>query len=176
MQREPYKATDAQQNVRSASHIFARHGTFILTVIRSKVQNPTVVEDLYQDFFLMLVANPIPQDVKNIKGSCQGTIEIHITDALRRRGIYRKHLHHYPGIDARPAPDHDAELPHEEIDNLFHLIDQKLPPAHARALNLKYKKHMNLRQIAEKMDVEKKSVIKYISSGLRKVRSMAEVK
>ena len=85
------------ENVDKAYKVFAEHGNFIRAVIRSQVKNEAQAEDIFQDFFLALVAKPIPPDVKDLKSYLYKAINNDIVDAVRRMESYRSFAYKYRG-------------------------------------------------------------------------------
>ena len=47
------------ENITAAARIYEEHGDFIYSVIRYQVTDESLVDDLFQDFFLALIANPL---------------------------------------------------------------------------------------------------------------------
>lgn len=68
MLSEDVKTDIPPENVKSADQIFKEYGDFIYRTIRYKVKDKASVDDLYQDFFLSIALNPIPDGTKDIKG------------------------------------------------------------------------------------------------------------
>jgi RNA polymerase sigma factor (sigma-70 family) len=152
--------------------IFAEYGEFILSVIQAKVQDSEVVDDLFQDFFLALVRRPLPDDLKNIKAYLYRAIINDIIDYTRRTK-YRKLETSYDELQGSIATDTSAESDlsnKEEAGKIYNLIDRKLPSSESTAVRLRYKENQNISEIAECMNITKRSVARYVSSGLRTIR------
>ena len=73
-----------RNNLDLTSKVFAEHGDFIHVVIRSQVKNEAQADDIFQDFFLSLVYNPVPKGVKNMKSYLYRAIINDVVDAVRR--------------------------------------------------------------------------------------------
>jgi RNA polymerase sigma-70 factor (ECF subfamily) len=152
--------------------IFAEYGEFILSVIQAKVQDSEVVDDLFQDFFLSLVRRPLPDDIKNIKAYLYRSIINDIIDYTRRTK-YRKLETSYDELQGNIATDASAENDlsnKEQVGKIYHLIDQKLPSSESTAVKLRYKENQNISEISKRMNITKRSVARYVSSGLRTIR------
>jgi len=67
-----------------AGEIFSLHGDFIRSVIRYRVKDETLVDDVFQDFFLSLAANPLPPDVRNVKNYLYRAIINNSFNAVKR--------------------------------------------------------------------------------------------
>ena len=132
--------------VNAATAIFAQHGQFIRAIIYSKIGHEAGAEDIFQDFFLSLAHKPPPDDVKNIKSYLYSAITHDIADAMRRMNAYRVRL--------------------EE------LIEKRLPSSQSKAVILRYKHGYEIKEIAEAMRVDSRSVSRYICLGLRAIRQL----
>ncbi len=152
--------------------IFAEYGKFILSVIQAKVQDSEVVDDLFQDFFLSLVRRPLPDDLKNIKAYLYRSIINDIIDYTRRTK-YKKLETSYDELQCTITTNASAEMDlsnKEQAGKIYDLIDRKLPSSESTAVRLRYKENQNISEIAERMNITKRSVARYVSSGLRTIR------
>jgi len=161
-------------SVELASEVFAEYGSFIRAVIVSQVKNEAQVDDVFQDFFLSLVHKPVPNSVKNTKSYIYRAIINDIVDAMRRTKKYQMRIHKYSeqlnySIN-KAGPENALLIDKEGLDKMFVLIKGRLPNSQAQAIALRYRNHHSIKEVAEKMDVNKRSVSRYISVGLRKVR------
>ena len=86
---------DVMSNVARAAEIFSLHGDFIRAIIRYRIGDEALVDDLYQDFFLSLVARPIPPDVRNVKNYLYRAIINDSFDAVRRVEQYQDRIQRY---------------------------------------------------------------------------------
>ena len=152
--------------------IFAEYGEFILSVIRAKIRDSEVVDDLFQDFFLSLVRRPLPDDIKNIKAYLYHCITNDVIDYTRRTK-YKKLETSYDQLQYAIVADAEAEnvlSNKEQAGKIYNLIDRKLPSSESTAVKLRYKENQDISEIAEHMNITKRSVARYVSSGLRTIR------
>ena len=164
---------DYTDNVNTAAKLFAEHGSYIRTVIRYHVKNENQVDDLFQDFFLSLAVNPLPADVRSIKGFLYRTITNRIIDATRRVENYKKHKNNYMKYLNDPIYKKTPEqvvIDAEEINRMFELIEMRLRRSEAQAITLRYRNNYDIKKIAKKMNVGSESAKKYIIRGLAKMR------
>jgi len=161
-------------NVRLAGKVFAEHGDFIRAVIRSKVKNRTETDDLFQNFFLFLVSKPLPADVQNVKSYLYRSITNYIIDATRQMERYRALMARYAEYldysinECKPANAIIEEV--EEAERIFRLIEEQLPHSEAQAITLRYRKDHSIKDVAKKMNVNGRTVSRYVSIGLKKAR------
>ncbi|MHC4396539.1 MAG: RNA polymerase sigma factor [Planctomycetota bacterium] len=173
----PSSNTNDQANVSVATKIFAEYGGFIYGVIRYKVKDKALVDDLYQDFFLSLVSNPIPSSVRNIKSYLYRAVKNDIIDAGRKIERYRNLKNYYANnYPINKDSSKNAFINEERANEIFKLIGGKLTPSEARAITLRYKNDCSIKEVAQKMDVKKESVSRYICTGLNKIRRFLNVK
>jgi len=170
---------DLSANVRQAAEIFEQHGTFIRTVIRYHVKGDGLIEDLYQGLFLSLVASPIPTDVQNLKGFLYRSITNDIKDAINKIKRYKKLVQRYSETHRNGKYHKKPEDPlmrAEETDKMFRFVTRQLTAAEARVITLRYKESCDTSEVAQKMKVSPRTVSRYLSVGLGKIRkSMASV-
>ncbi|MHC4337003.1 MAG: sigma-70 family RNA polymerase sigma factor [Planctomycetota bacterium] len=166
--------SDALSNVERAAQVFDKYGDFIRTGIRFHVKDKMEVEDLFQDLFLLLVAKPIPQDVQNVEGFLYRVITQSVKDAFRRIDRYQARIRRYAerNVHAIKKRPENVIMDIEEAENMFELIEKRLPRPQALALTWKYKHNCDTEEVAERMRVKPRSVSKYASVGLEKMRHL----
>ncbi len=165
---------DVPTNVEHAAKLFAEYGGFIRSVINFNVKNQALREDLFQDLFLYFVSKPIPAEVQHMKGFLYKVISDRNKDAFRRINRYQENLHRYAcskhkkgAIRHRPE---SAVIKTEEAERMFSLIARRLPPTEARAVKLRYRNGCDVTEAARKMRVKPRSISRYVSIGLKKIR------
>lgn len=159
--------------VEVATAIFAQYGQFIRAIIRSKIGRQPFEDDLFQNFFLSLAYKPPPGDIQDIKSYLYRAITHDIVDAIRRVGTYRKVLEKYNEQNenfVNTGKSANAFNYSEDVDRLLTLIEKRLPDSQSKAIILRYKHGYEIKEIANEMRVDSRSVSKYISVGLRTIR------
>jgi RNA polymerase sigma factor (sigma-70 family) len=166
--------SDGPTNVDLATEVFAEHGSFIRSVIRFHIDNKTEAEDLFQDLFLFLISKPIPTDVQNVKGFLYKMICDMVRDAFRRIERYHERIHVYAKRNSNVMENRPESglMEVEEAKKMFELIERRLPRNEAQAVMLKYRENNGVTEIAEKMGVKPRSVSRYVSVGLKKIRGV----
>ncbi len=162
-----------ENSVLMASELLTEHRNFIRAVIRSQVKNEDQAEDIFQDFFLSLVSKPISPDLQHIKSYLYRAITNDIVDAARRVEKYKTLIHKYiERLDYsinKNTPE-NALIEKEQLDKMFALIKGRVTNSESQAIDLRYRKQHSLKEVAEKMCVNDRSVSRYICVGLRKIR------
>ena len=166
------KKLDVPNNIDQAMKVFEEHGDFIHTVLRFHVRNTAEVDDLFQDFFLSLVSKPIPKEVQNVRGFLYRVLSDKVKDRIRRIKRYHARIYRYAercGHAVEDGPENTV-IEAEETEKMFELIWKRLPQTEAQAVALRYRNNYDTREVAEKMGVKPRSVSRYVSVGLKKLR------
>jgi len=176
----PSSSTNNRANrVDVAAKVFAEYGDFIRAVIRYKVKNDAQSDDLFQDFFLSLVSKPIPAGVQNVKSYLYRAIINDIVDATRRVEKYKTRMNKYAECLNYSINKNDPEnalVEVEQTDKMFKLIEGQLRHSEAQAVTLRYRNSCNIKEVAKKMHVNNRTVSRYLSAGLNKVRQFLTLK
>ena len=165
--------------VNAAARIFEEHGDFIRAVIRFKAGNKVQVDDIVQDFFLTLVQKPLPPDVRDTRSYLYKVITHSVFDAVHRLKNYQQKLDRYyrnVNLPVNGCPPESASIETEETDRIFEVIERRLCPREAEAVALRYKSDYSIEEIADAMNVDRRSVSRYIAVSLRKVRGFLMAK
>jgi len=167
-------ADNYRNNVQIASKLFAEHGSFIRAAIFSKVADEVQADDVFQDFFLDLVRKPVPNHVRNIRSYLYRAVTNDIIDFIRRRERYEALIgrcsENYK-YSINKTRVEDAFIIEEQFGEVLGAIEQRLSVREHRAITLKYGSSMSIGEIAERMNIKKRSVSSYVSVGMRKVRA-----
>ncbi|MBN1806571.1 MAG: sigma-70 family RNA polymerase sigma factor [Sedimentisphaerales bacterium] len=173
------KTRKCQRNIGLAAEVIAEHSDFIYKVISSQVKNKSRVDDIFQDFFLSLVAKPVPDNVKNIKCYLYKAICHDIVDTQRQVERYKNQIKNYRekyDFSINNSDPENALIKDEQLNNMFDLIKGQLTSSQSQAITLRYETDHTIQQVAEKMGVKKTSVSRYICTGLRKMRQSFKLK
>jgi RNA polymerase sigma factor (sigma-70 family) len=168
-----------RSNVARAAEVFSEYGDFIRAVIHYKVKNEALSGDLFQDFFLSLVSKPIPAGVQNVRSYLYRAIVNDIVDTTRRVEKYKTRMNKYAeclNYSINKNNPENALIEAEETDKMFKLIEGWLRRSEAQAISLRYRDSYNIKEVAKKMHVNNRTVSRYISAGLSKIRQFLTVK
>jgi RNA polymerase sigma factor (sigma-70 family) len=159
--------------VQAAAEVFENYGGFIRAVIRTQVRNRSEEEDLYQEFFLALLRTPMPLDVENVKGYLYRAISNHIVNAVRASKCQHRRMKKYAKkfrIHVYIQPATSALLDTEEYDASIIRCLEHLHEREAQAFVLRYRDHRSIGEIAATMGVTARTVSRYLSGSIRKLR------
>ena len=161
-------------NLDHTEQIFIEHGNFIRTAIRFHVKNEAECDDLFQEFFMSLIVNPIPKDVKNMRGFLYRAVTGRVKDAFKKVTRYRAKLSGYAEKWQHPIEDspETTAIEREEVEKVFELIHKCLPKKEALAVSLRYGKDGDTRKAVETMGVKSATVNRYVCVGIKKIRNI----
>ena len=154
--------------------IFSEYGDFILAVLRFQTHDRVWQEGLFQEFFLALIHRPVPADVRNIKNYLYRALVNHVLDSVRARESYRHAVKKYAketriSINSRSAGNaliDDTEQRNATIASLARHLQER----EAQAFVLRYRDNFSIGEIATRMGVNGRTVSRYLSQSLRRLR------
>ena len=155
--------------------IYNDHGSFIRKVIQFNIKNSSEVEDVFQSFFLRLLEKPVPKkEFIKERSYLYRMIKNNIVDDVRRTRAYKKHISKlYSCIPYDPIYDPcEQVIQNEKNNSIAKIIENQLSPNIKKTLKLRYQKKYSNEQIANEMFIKKKTVIKYISRGIEKLKEI----
>lgn len=161
--------------VRAATEVFNAHGGFIRAIIRFQAHNKPEEDDLFQEFFLALIHKPLPANVRNIKSYLYRAVVNHVLDSARMRDNYRHIVRKYveeTGIPINSCPAGNVFIIEdaEEQEAAIAYFARYLQEREAQAFVMRYRDDFSISEIAVKMGVNVRTVSRYLSEGLRRLR------
>ncbi|UCG59829.1 MAG: sigma-70 family RNA polymerase sigma factor [Phycisphaerales bacterium] len=163
--------------VDATADVFVEHGDFVRAVIRSRIRDESIADDIFQDFFLSLVCNP-PPAVPDMKGFLYRAIIHDIADARRRVAIYRKHMDRYAERPCQRGEEGVRQsdlMETEETNRVLEIIEMIVSRRQAQAVTLRYRTGYDIDEIAGEMNVDRQTVRRYICVALRRARRFFSV-
>jgi RNA polymerase sigma factor (sigma-70 family) len=158
-----------------ASEVYTEYGSFIRAVIGTQIKNESQADDIFQDFFLALIHKPLPDNVKDVKSYLYRAIMNDVVDTVRRTETYQTRIKKYCNqsnyLINNDGPE-NALIKKEQLDKMFDVIKGRLPSSQSVAIALHYREHHSIKEVAQKMGVNHRSVSRYLSVGLKKIRHL----
>jgi len=164
---------DTPGDVQRATAIFFEHCDFIRAVIRHKIKDEGLAEDLFHNLFLSLVSRPAPAEIQDIKGYIYKAIINDITDHIRHIGKYQAMTHRcadYNKLIVNNRLPEDALIEKEQTDRMIELIRKRVTKNEFKAIASRHLDGLSIKEAADRMSINNRSVSRYISTGLRKVK------
>jgi len=171
MSRRIDESTDV---LRRAAGIINEYGDFIYRVIRSQLSDEALVDDVFQDFYLSIVSRPIPDDVENMESYLYRAVSNNILDAVRTRNRTKSNLKKYAQqVQEMPSSFPEQILENNEVtDRMFDMLRKHLSKAETQVFRLRFRDDHDTLETAEKMGVNSRTVSRYMSTGLKKIRCL----
>ena len=167
------KVQDVGIRVKKAKEVFDKYGDEIRAVIEFNFEDKHITEDIFQDFFISVVENPIPPGIENVRSYIYRAIVNDAIDRIRRARIQREGVKKYAQYlrdNAVQKEPQNVVIMAEEVERMFQLIETRLPPRHARALMQCYGIGRTASRTGAKLEIDKRSVSRYLSEAIRKMR------
>ncbi len=167
------KTDSFEDPAESAAQIICKYGNFIRGVISSQNTSSEPVDDLFQDFYLQLIAVPVLQDVRNIKSYLYRAIINHLNNSYRRIRAHKVLINKFRediNLETSKSDPARTALLRDEIKKFFEVISETSPRQKYMAIILRYRDGYSIQEVAEKMGIKYSSVRKYIYFGLGKAR------
>jgi len=167
---------EVQNNTRIAAQVFDEYGNEIREMISFRVNDQSIVDDIYQDLFVSLVHRPIPPGTQNVKGYLRTAIKNDVLDEIFRTKSYHTRNRRYVEMHTEQVKfldPEDAAILSEEIQKLLSIIERRLMPHEREAVIQRYRLNRNNNEAAEAMHIDRRSFSHYLCTGLKKVRRFA---
>ena len=169
------KITNAEvrKNLELAAQVFDKYGDAIRKMIRFHVNDESMVDDIFQDFFLSLVRRPLPSGIQYTKAYLCKAVRNDVLDKAFRTKDYHSLIHRYANYRmGRVIYDNPENivLQAEQSRKLSDLIKKHLLPHEAEAVIQRYIYNRNSGDAAEAMCINRRSFSRYVCKGLKKIR------
>ncbi len=169
---------DEKAAVRAAAEIFDRYGGFIHAVLRFQAGTRFDPEDLFQEFFIVLIRKPVPPDVRVVRSYLYRAIVNYVIDRVEKQASYQRHLKKYAmqsRIFINNRSPKNAFIEEEETSTRVAYLARHLHKREAQAFALRYRDQRSIGEIAERMGVNKRTVSRYLCQGAKKLRGILAV-
>ncbi len=162
-------------NVSRARELFKEHGNFLQVIISLHIENESDADDFFQELFLLFILRPLPENISSVKGLLNKIVADRAKDFYRKKSCYKRRIGRYAELIENKDIDSYPEtmvIEKEETEKMFGLIRRNLPPKEAQAVTLKFKHGYDNKEISGKMEINSRSVSRYISVGLNKIKTL----
>jgi RNA polymerase sigma factor (sigma-70 family) len=165
--------TEVHKRVGLATEAFVKYGDEIFAVIRFNVDDLSTANDIFQDFFVSLVRKPIPPHIEDVRGYLYRAVTHDVIDNSRRtrnrRNSAQKYAHTRKYCLVQKDPG-DVAIQVEEAKKMLRSIEKHLPRREATVLLWRRGHGLSTSDTAERMRLTKRTVSRYLSVAVRKVR------
>jgi RNA polymerase sigma factor (sigma-70 family) len=166
-------SAEIQKRVGFASEVFQRYGDEIRALIHFNVRDKTKEDDIFQELFVSIIRKPIPSGIQDVKAYVYRTVTNDVIDMSRQTKIQRDHLHRYAECRSKCITSDDPQkiaIRMESTKKMFQLIENHLPKREAEVVLQRFGHGFSVKDTAQKMDVDKRIVSRYLSIALKRMR------
>jgi RNA polymerase sigma factor (sigma-70 family) len=168
--------TETQQRVQMVTHIFQEYGDDIREMIRFSCRDHGLADDIYQDLFLSLVSANLPPKIRNMKRFLYRAITNDIISmgrrSRRRHELMKLYARDYRVSELESHGPGDQLIQNERKEQVFSLLEKQLCPSEYKAVLWRFQRGGNNREAAAELGVKKRSFIRYLCAGLKKMRQL----
>lgn len=157
----------------TAREVFAQYGDYIWKVITFLAKNQFRCDDYYQEFYLSLVRRPVPADAANIKSYLYRAIQRDIIDSTRKHAAEKQRVEKYAQEIRISIHNHtptNAIVLGDERVSTFRYLTRHLCHREAQVVTLRFRDNLSIAEIATHLGVNKRSVTRYLTAALRRLR------
>ncbi len=165
--------TEIRKRVGLAAEVFDRYGDEIRAIIHFNVKDKSRADDIFQEFFMSIVRNPVPSNIQDVSAYLYRAVTNDVIDVSRQKKCHQDHIQKYAECRKHfviPEDPQNTVIQTENTQKMFHLIESHLPKRQAEVVIQRYGQGFSTTDTAEKMNVNKKIVSQYLSAALKKMR------
>ncbi|NQV33376.1 MAG: sigma-70 family RNA polymerase sigma factor [Phycisphaeraceae bacterium] len=168
--------TETQERVQTATHIFREYGPDIREMIRFSVRDDGVAEDIYQDLFLSLASSKLPPKIRNMRRFLYRAITNDIISMVRRsrrrHELMKLYARDYRAVESEETSPGELLIQSERKEQVFSQLEKELCPSEYRAVLWRFQRGGDNEAAAEELGIKKRSFIRYLCAGLKKIRRL----
>ncbi|MBL7214917.1 MAG: sigma-70 family RNA polymerase sigma factor [Phycisphaerae bacterium] len=161
---------------RALAKIYREYDRFIQSVIQFSAKNQADREDIYQEVFIVLFQKADLDQIQDFKSYLYRLVINKSNEFLRKKISREIQLKEYIGLQSPEAVQEGGDMQDmlilEEVDSMVDLIKECLSQRESEAILLRFKSHYDNEEAARKMGVQKETLIRYVSVGLKKLRDI----
>ena len=165
--------TEIRKRVGLAAEVFDRYGNEIRAIINFNVKDKSRADDIFQEFFVSIVHKPIPSGIRDIRAYLYRAVTNDVIDVSRQIKNHQDHIKKYAECRKKtelPEDPQKTAIQTEGTKKMFRLIESRLPKREAEVVVQRYGHGLSIKDTAEKMNVNKRIVSRYLSLALKKMR------
>jgi len=165
--------TEIHRRVCSAAEIFTRYSNQIRAIIAFQIEDKSKADDVFQQFFISLVRKPIPANIEEVEKYLYRALANDVIDVCRQANHYRDSLQKYAELHRNETIEEDPQeslLQVEATKEMFQLLDRRLSKRQAAVAWQHYGKGLSKTDTAKKINLDKKTVVRYLSLARKKMR------
>ena len=176
MSSAPIQAEERNPVQLRAEAMLTAHGGFLMQIFRRHLQEQDAL-DAFQSLCLKLLMKGLPDHIDDVRGYLYRTARNAVNDHARQSSTYQKKIQkHYQRSTPKPVDDPARKvMQFDLVSNAFERIEKHLSPSVSQVFVQKYQHNLNHHEIAEKLEIKKETVDRYLSVGTKQVKQLREL-
>lgn len=161
--------------VQAAAEIFDKYGNQIRAMILFHVKDQSRADDLFQDFFVSIVNNPIPAHIEDVETYIYSALTHDTIDVRRRTHNYLDGIQKYAESRKYDVTEDDPQsniMSVEATEQMLRLLENRLSKREAAVLWHRCGNGLNTADTAKETNMDKRSVTRYLSVARKKFRKL----
>ncbi len=151
--------------------IFLTYSKEMLRLANKNIQSKEDCEEIIQDIFESLWNRRESLHITSLKYYLLSAVRHKVINYFKKSAVKRKYEEHYRFFeavyDSIPAAERDLEIIRLKIEEAI----AKLPPSWRTAITLRLSEDLSNQEIAERMNITKKTVESYMFQAFARIRS-----
>ncbi len=167
--------TEMHGRVQSAAEVFARYGDQIRAMIHFHVKDKSRADDVFQEFFVSLVRNPIPPHIEDVEAYLYRAVTNDVIDVWRQANNYQAGIREYAESRRYDMIQEDPQSSFIQVEatkEVFRLIESRLPKCEAAVLWQRVGNGLGASDTAKRTHIDKRSVVRYLSLARKKMAKL----
>ena len=166
-------STRQQEAQSQAEELFLEHGEFLMNVLLRDLSEPDAL-DAFQCFYLNVVMKGLPDNIQDIRGYLYQAARNAVIDHWRKTSTYQEKIQLYSQrTKPRFSEDPTKKVMNSELlIEVFEKIGHLLWPSINQVIVQKHQRNLSNDEIAEKMNVSKRTVSRYLSVGTKQIQEL----
>lgn len=155
--------------------VYREYGSFVESTIRYEARDLQEGEDIYQEVFMTLFKVNDPERIKDIKDYLYSLIIRKIHEFRLKKMRHSQTLGAYADFltQQSSAAASDSVTVRDEAARMLSSIEQFLTKKESQAVILRFSEKTDL-EAARAMNINKKSFLRYVSVGVKKIRTIVK--
>lgn len=167
---------ERKKRLQFATQIFREHSDDIRAIIRYSIRDESIVDDVYQDFFVSLITTKMPEHIKNMRSFLYKAITNDIVSMSRRVRRRRDRLKVYAQEGYQVVPEEESPsaqlIRDEQTEQALMHLEKHLCPSEFKAVVCRFKEGSDNEEAAKRLGIKKRSFLRYLCSALKKIRKI----
>lgn len=148
--------------------LFRQHYNEMIHLAKTLLYSDEEAEDMVQDVFMRLIESDILPDKEKTRAYLMTAVHNRCINRIKQKSLAEQVKSLY-SIETQ-SDWHDIEERLQSLDSICHYADCHLKEPHRTIFRLRFNDGMSLKEIAQQLDMNLKTVFKYISQSIQSIQ------